>query len=1107
MADNSGVYDISGQVQRVVTSSLAIVHSGLSASINERREAQRDRYDRLLKGTATRAEVAQSPFDSTPASPPSWTQVYAGKKHAFVISELSSSQHEVTSLNARISGTVQLENTAVPASGTLVYSKQSRFVTKIYKLSSSIALTQSPGPAEWGPSELENATRSLDFAGSDPVSGTYRNNSMWNPAIFEIDVPDYGKIRDIKVWVEFIHDHRGGVGTGSADASNIFWAGGTGAPTQAPRHGLQGMQIALRSPNTNFMHAHPLWNDPTVANFEKTPHPDIGDVYRFSPEILRNSYLLWAGHAVEEDLGISLGSTTGSLPRSYNVTTLITGTSGNAVTPASLEINGSDQPVIVYGQAQENRMVIFRRSVVNGTVTEAKETVPTNGYPNFITLQLASDKQTPHVMYKSGSASLLYVRSSSAGWIGPDNVSSIFSNTFPDLAVDSNGKAVIICSALDGQPSLFMSGTSGWERFIVGRGTTAGITLLAHSIRADRNNDFHFTYLYADDFGKWIFYGKTGSFGLSTERIATSTELNPIQTVSITPSLSIAVNSSNEPAIVVGGAFDGIKIFTSGTSGWTEKNHFSDIVKQTYVSLTAAYGAIFNPRDARYDADDNLHATFNGFANREVNTFGSFSFVGLLKSGSNGASFDYLIATSSLVSFNSTMNRSVAFDSNNRLNIMMNEPQSVGAQRDITWWVQGSGSDGSYHEFDTDIDMRTIFTDSSKTSNPRHLEQLYNRASLNSIGRSALHIEKVRIEGAYSSPLSSSIKLFGYTKFDPAFYQSSWLTGANFPWMLDGRVPPGNFQGRNWSATSSLGVPPGWLTGPGFTANENEFPTTGSQIGPPDIKPVYPLLDDVYVEKVTYQSPTTSIEPLPSGSNRRIIGFRPGLRGTEVHGKWQLMMANNGNFGPVGGPDAIPGGDPREGFWFRQFRLEFLIDQGEDINDSSFASRNRKYRRSSNVATHEGKRLVHIISGSAAWDIGTNIVYVVQNPEYGRSVGITSDKADTTYAVYSKITGTFAQQLSGSGRLQSLESSYLSNEFGTPYIPLSSGSGVTPNSDTYDQNEFKNTKRVFDAVFGRNTLIPSDNTLRAHITRDNVFMSSRDIASDAVNSSLSASSP
>ena len=235
MSNNDGVYNVTGQLQVAVSSSLAKALGPPSGSLNIRRFPERNRYNKLLLGTALRSEVGEYPYTDIPATVPSWTQIEAEKKHAFIIGELSSSDHECTSLNAFRSGTVRLEGTQVAASGTSYYSKRNSLQKLTYKLSASALLP--------GFSDNENTASTYESAARANTefiegSGSYRNNSYWNPAVFDIDVQEYGKIRDIKVWVEFIHDHRGGTGTGSADASNIFWSGGVGVAARDLDHGL-----------------------------------------------------------------------------------------------------------------------------------------------------------------------------------------------------------------------------------------------------------------------------------------------------------------------------------------------------------------------------------------------------------------------------------------------------------------------------------------------------------------------------------------------------------------------------------------------------------------------------------------------------------------------------------------------------------------------------------------------------------------------------------------------------------------------------------------------------------------------------------------------------
>lgn len=105
----------------------------------------------------------------------------------------------------------------------------------MYKLTASAGLPETPAN-DRGPSEVEYTGSRGGINGTfHPVSGSYRNNSIWSPSEFVIDVPDYGKIRDVKVWLEFVHDHRTGPGIVSASVNG--W-GGTGDANINRRQGL-----------------------------------------------------------------------------------------------------------------------------------------------------------------------------------------------------------------------------------------------------------------------------------------------------------------------------------------------------------------------------------------------------------------------------------------------------------------------------------------------------------------------------------------------------------------------------------------------------------------------------------------------------------------------------------------------------------------------------------------------------------------------------------------------------------------------------------------------------------------------------------------------------
>ncbi|MBV8072366.1 MAG: hypothetical protein JO270_20860 [Acidobacteriaceae bacterium] len=778
--------------------------SVVTGTLNIRRGRQKNLYNRELIGQAFRFETGEAPnetltgsWGSIPdpivyaheiATPPSWTQYHIGKKHAFVAMALSSSHVEVSRLNTFLSGNLPLETGPVPASASAYYSKQSQLVYKVYKLSASIDLPVDPVTLERYPSQQENpAVRGI----FDPVSGSYRNNSYWNPAIFTIEIPDYGKIRDIRVWVEFVHDVRGGNGTGSLTSSF-----GNSPPYY--RGGLGGVQVALRSPNVTFPYAHPLWNAPTTANFQKRPlelqngtdgtHPQwyttgsggvFGDKYQRVPELLKNSYLLWAGHSVEDDLAMSLSNQAGG-----------TGGSQPLSPPQSTDL-------VPYGDVNSGTLYLLN--------------LPGGGYPNG-----------------------------------------------------------------------------------------------------------------------------------------------------------------------------------------------------------------FNPY---------------------------------------------------------------------------------------------------YAEWDSDIDMRTVFWDGSPIPNPRDLSCLFTASTPSSPGGGASLYAPPTFSGStfpysgsaasrplwYNSPNSQAVAL-ATAALGPIGLGSTYSDynptpgGFGFPWFYDGRIPLGSLtSGRGTNSWLSGPPPSGWLTSGNLQPGPGEFPTsTGSNLGPANIRGVYPILDDVYVQKL-YDEPYGGIKSITLGGfsqvaqpifptlpsqHAKIVGFRPGLRGTEIHGKWQLMIGTSADFDPNLGMVA----NQRAGVWFRQFRLEFILDVGQP--PASFIhSRTRKYKKPSYVPQKDGNRRVQIMSGSAQWDIGINYVSVQQDPDYGRTIGITDNTGSSPdFAVFTRLTGALADMLfasaslTGTGGTAHAIYSYLNNPTGTPYIPISSGSSVAPAFQFFNTSDLP-TKSIISQIIRPRPSIPQQHSLAATTTR------------------------
>lgn len=105
-----------------------------------------------------------------------------------------------------------------------------------------------------------------------------------DPFTAYINVDKKGKIRDLRVWVEFVNRSR------------------TPADTKT---GLQGLQMALISPNTRFFGAYPIWNAPGAQNFLYDANPNltgtdnlVGTKYqRRIPTVFQyGAYALWDGH-------------------------------------------------------------------------------------------------------------------------------------------------------------------------------------------------------------------------------------------------------------------------------------------------------------------------------------------------------------------------------------------------------------------------------------------------------------------------------------------------------------------------------------------------------------------------------------------------------------------------------------------------------------------------------------------------------------------------------------------------------------------------------------------------------------------------------------------
>ena len=206
----------------------------IEGNLNFRRLKEKRRYNDWLRGDALRVDLGHDEDDgNTYSTPPEWVQTRNGVNHAFVIQPLSASSYEEVNLNAYKRGTTQLEQTAVPVSSNDYYTKESARITKTYTL-----------------------TASADLSGTHPFVGQLVpefGNMCFNTNAgleFKVNIPDYGKIENIRIWVEIVND------TVSPP------------PFGFPTNGLFGLNMAIRSPNVKGFVSEPWANNTDFVTVE-----------------------------------------------------------------------------------------------------------------------------------------------------------------------------------------------------------------------------------------------------------------------------------------------------------------------------------------------------------------------------------------------------------------------------------------------------------------------------------------------------------------------------------------------------------------------------------------------------------------------------------------------------------------------------------------------------------------------------------------------------------------------------------------------------------------------------------------------------------------------
>lgn len=312
--------------------------------------------------------------------------------------------------------------------------------------------------------------------------------------------------------------------------------------------------------------------------------------------------------------------------------------------------------------------------------------------------------------------------------------------------------------------------------------------------------------------------------------------------------------------------------------------------------------------------------------------------------------------------------------------------------------------------WDRDRSMRTIFCDGASVNNPRHLGS--------------------------GSPSGSN-----YIGSPNASQGINHSFGMNVPWTSDKTVFPAT---ESYQANGS--PPKGWLTAPGGVAGPNEWPTTGVNYGAEEIKPVYPLLEGIYQRKSigsefplvgTIVKNAGGID-IPQEDPAAWNGFRPGLKGTEISGTWEILFAQAGKVGSFASNESN-----RIDAYFRQVRLEFVYERwNEPIARRSSTSLAQRRSGEWVYSRISGSGDMGRDDGSGSWDgyVSRNIATVPLQSEIGRSFGIslnTGSNFVADSALFVKLSGALAD-VSGSA-----PGWLLNNRWGVPVIPASSASLIT----------------------------------------------------------------
>jgi len=206
------------------------------------------------------------------SSSQAWSQTRIGiSNQTFVSQPISSSRHEVQNKGCFLSGTEKISTGPIPFSASMYYEKSFQLQKSIYKWVATV------GDGGY------NATFGNQIKASASVEF---------PHHVGINIPDYGSIVDIRVWVEIMQPSSS--------------AGVDGHPH------LGQLGIALRSPNVSFESGHPIRNFTGYGGNPATHFSPANQEFTLLTkdnilEFYKSTYLLWESSPVATGSHVAFG--------------------------------------------------------------------------------------------------------------------------------------------------------------------------------------------------------------------------------------------------------------------------------------------------------------------------------------------------------------------------------------------------------------------------------------------------------------------------------------------------------------------------------------------------------------------------------------------------------------------------------------------------------------------------------------------------------------------------------------------------------------------------------------------------------------------------------